>query len=181
MSTLGERIRSIRGKRSREEFSNKYGIHRNTLERWEKGLRVPPESFLLAISAGENVDFGWVKNGDEETELHPLDVSRTGGALKKAKMGDMSPFSKQEKRQPTDFIVSEKNNLGDTSPILDLQQRLLEALQEQNNLLRENAHLRLQLERRDMRIRDLEREVAELREARKGAAAYGSGVAGSAG
>ena len=58
------------------------------------------------------------------------------------KMGDMSPISKQEKRQPADFIVSEKNNLGDTSPILDLQQRLLEALQEQNNLLRENAHPR---------------------------------------
>lgn len=97
------------------------------------------------------------------------------------KMGDMSPISKQEKRQPADFIVSEKNNLGDTSPILDLQQRLLEALQEQNNLLRENAQLRLQLERRDIRIRDLEREVAELREARKGPSAYGAGVAGSAG
>lgn len=67
------------------------------------------------------------------------------------------------------------------SSVLGLQQKLLEALQEQNNLLRENAHLRLQLERRDMRIRDLEREVAELREARKGPSAYGAGVAGSAG
>ena len=52
----------------------------------------------------------------------------------------------------------------------------------QNGDLRvEIERLRMDLERRDMRIRDLEREVAELREARKGPSAYGSGVAGSAG
>ena len=110
MSTLGERIRFIRGKRSREEFSNKYGIHRNTLERWEKGLRVPPESFLLAISAGENADFGCVKIVDGEIELHPSDISRAGGALKKVKMGNTFPVSEQAKRQPIDFIDSQKND-----------------------------------------------------------------------
>ena len=188
MSTLGERIRFIRGKRSREEFSNKYGIHRNTLERWEKGLRVPPESFLLAISAGENVDFGWVKNGDGEIEMHPSDISRAGGALKKVKMGNTFPVSEQAKRQPIDFIDSQKNDLGNTFPILEMQRELLRMSQENSNLLRQNGDLRVEierlrmdLERRDMHIRDLEREVAELREARKGPSAYGSGVAGSAG
>lgn len=52
----------------------------------------------------------------------------------------------------------------------------------QNGDLRvEIERLRMDLERRDMRIRDLEREVAELREAQKGPSAYGAGVAGSAG
>ena len=52
----------------------------------------------------------------------------------------------------------------------------------QNGDLRvEIERLRMDLERRDMRIRDLEREVAELREARKGPSVYGAGVAGSAG
>ena len=96
-------------------------------------------------------------------------------------MADMSAILEDTSTQHSDFIESNKNKMADMSAILDLQQKLLEALQEQNNLLRENAHLRLQLERRDMRIRDLEREVAELREARKGPSAYGSGVAGSAG
>lgn len=163
MSTLGERIKIIRGKRSREDFSNKYGIHRNTLERWEKGLRVPPESFLLAIAAGENVDFGWVKNGDGEIKLHPSDACRIGSALKKVEMGA-------------------------TAPIWEMQRELIRVTQENSNLFRQNGDLRVEierlrmdLERRDMRIRDLEREVAELREARKGPSAYGAGVAGSAG
>ena len=52
----------------------------------------------------------------------------------------------------------------------------------QNGDLRvEIERLRMDLERRDMRIRDLEREVAELREARKGPSRLGAGVAGSAG
>ena len=93
----------------------------------------------------------------------------------------MSATLEGESTQHRDFIENKKNKIADMSAILDLQQRLLEALQEQNNLLRENAHLRLQLERRDMRIRDMEREVAELREARKGPSAYGAGFAGSAG
>lgn len=188
MSTLGERIKIIRGKRSREDFSNKYGIHRNTLERWEKGLRVPPESFLLAIAAGENVDFGWVKNGDGEIKLHPSDACRIGSALKKVEMGATAPIWGQEKKQHVDFIDSQKDISGATAPIWEMQRELIRVTQENSNLFRQNGDLRVEierlrmdLERRDMRIRDLEREVAELREARKGPSVYGAGVAGSAG
>lgn len=46
--------------------------------------------------------------------------------------------------------------------MLELQERLL-------SLTEQNADLRLQLERRDLRIRELERENAGLREAQKGA------------
>lgn len=97
------------------------------------------------------------------------------------KTTDMSVVLKGGNIQHPDFTERPQNKTADMSVVWDLQQRLLDALQEQNSLLRENAHLRLQLERRDMRIRDLEREVAELREARKGPSAYGAGVAGSAG
>lgn len=105
-----------------------------------------------------------------------------------SKMGNTFPVSEQAKRQPIDFIDSQKNDLGNTFPILEMQRELLRMSQENSNLLRQNGDLRVEierlrmdLERRDMRIRDLEREVAELREARKGSSAYGAGVAGSAG
>lgn len=158
------------------------------MERWEKGLRVPAESFLLAISSGENIDIDWVKNGDVKAVLHPKGAAPQSSASQKAQLGDMSPSSERSKRQPVDFIDSQKKDLGDASPILEMQKELIRINRENSDLLRqngdlrvENERLRMDLERRDMRIRDLERELAELREARKGAAASGTGVAGSAG
>ena len=58
--------------------------------------------------------------------------------------------------------------------MLELQERLL-------SLTEQNADLRLQLERRDLRIRELERENAGLREAQKGAASIYRSHTGDAG
>ena len=68
------------------------------------------------------------------------------------------------------------------SDIRELQKEILEAFREQNRLVRENAelcialeHAKLEIERknllidrRDQRIRELEKENAQLRESRKG-------------
>ena len=113
--------------------------------------------------ADKNLCRDWLLLG--KGPMHPAPHTE-GSAV--GKMDDMSSILKCERAQHTDFAAPQKNKTDDMSSVLGLQQKLLEALQEQNNLLRENAHLRLQLERRDMRIRDLEREIAELREARKG-------------
>ena len=58
--------------------------------------------------------------------------------------------------------------------MLELQERLL-------SLTEQNADLRLQLERRDLRIRELEKEIAGLREAQKGAARLYCSHTGDAG
>ena len=58
--------------------------------------------------------------------------------------------------------------------MLELQERLL-------SLTEQNADLRLQLERRDLRIRELEKENAGLREAQKGAARLYCSHTGDAG
>ena len=76
-----------------------------------------------------------------------------------------------------------KNKTSDMSDIRELQKEILEAFREQNRLVRENAelcialeHAKLEIERknllidrRDQRIRELEKENAQLRESRKGA------------
>lgn len=54
---------------------------------------------------------------------------------------------------------------------MELQERLLAAHERLLSLTEQNAELRLQLERRDMRIHELEKENAGLREAQKESAA----------
>ena len=49
---------------------------------------------------------------------------------------------------------------------------ILRAVDENNTLIRENADLRIQLERKDSRIRDLERENEDLRKMRKGSSGF---------
>lgn len=48
----------------------------------------------------------------------------------------------------------------------------MRAVDENNTLIRENADLRIQLERKDSRIRDLERENEDLRKMRKGSSGF---------
>lgn len=174
--SLAERLRIVRGSMGQTEFAKKVGNSQSGISAYEKGQRKPDYETLIRVSKEFGVTLDWLLLG--KGPMHPVphaDEFVTG------EMADMSAILEDTSTQHSDFIESNKNKMSDMSAILDLQQKLLEALQEQNNLLRENAHLRLQLERRDMRIRDLEREVAELREARKGPSTYGSGVAGSAG
>ena len=70
-------------------------------------------------------------------------------------------------------------NTSDTSEVLRLQSGLALALKGQVELqerlmtsTQENADLRIQLERRDSHIRELERENEELRKMRKGSSGF---------
>lgn len=74
------------------------------------------------------------------------------------------------------------------SPVWEVQRELTDALKKRVEaqeriveLTQKNAELRLQLQARDQRIRELEKENAQLREARKGAAYPGAEFAGAAG
>lgn len=87
--------------------------------------------------------------------------------------------------QPIENIEFEKTKTGDMSPVLEIQQKLTEVLQrglaaqeriaslleDKAELLLELERARMDVERRERRIRDLEKENAQLREAQKGAAA----------
>ncbi|WP_415966198.1 helix-turn-helix domain-containing protein [Desulfovibrio piger] len=174
---LGSRLFEVRGKLSRKEFAQKYGIHEQTLIRYENGQRRPDSNFIRKIADGEQICEEWLISGEGPKYLAD-------------KKSDMSDFLRQASGVHSNFSDSYKSETSDTSDLFikDLMQRYLKLAEEhamtmaQNGDLRvEIERLRMDLERRDMRIRDLEREVAELREARKGPSAYGAGVAGSAG
>lgn len=167
MSTIGERIRELRGKISREAFAAKYAIHRNTLERYEKNLRNPDVLFLQELAQQENVNLEWVQLG--VGPKYKKDLRRVAG---------VQTFQQSQPIENTDIDIQ---NTCDTSQvselqrqITDLQERLSVALGKgmdiQERLMtmtQENADLRVQAERYLSRIRELERENDELRAMRK--------------
>lgn len=168
MDTLGERIRSIRGKRSREEFSKEYSIHPQSLGRYENGTRTPEDALLDKISNGEDVSFEWIKFG-----TGPLRVDKN--FLKEDLYHDRG-LELCKTTQHTKIINSEskKDLYHDRAFDCSDLPRYVKALEESAALqreltetIRENADLRVELERRKAQIRDLERENADLRKAMK--------------
>lgn len=167
MGTIGERIRELRGKLSREAFAAKYAIHRNTVERYEKNLRSPDTLFLQELARQENVNLEWVQTGawpKYKEESEPMTCHRNMTSID---------------REHTENIDVASENTSDTSEVLRLQSELALALKGQVELqerlmtsTQENADLRIQLERRDSRIRELERENEELRKMRKGSSGF---------
>lgn len=67
-ATIGERIRQIRGERSREEFALKIGIHKNTLANYEQGRRSPDSLFLVTLCRLEKVDPAWLLDGSKRVD-----------------------------------------------------------------------------------------------------------------
>ncbi len=63
MSTLGERIRNIRGKTSQMQFSASLGIAQTKLSRYERGTTSPDLDFLVQLSRQYAVDLEWLITG----------------------------------------------------------------------------------------------------------------------
>lgn len=63
-SGIGERIRLVRGRRSRDEFSTTVGVSKNTLMRYERGERRPDCDFLFRLCRRYGIDSGWLLLGE---------------------------------------------------------------------------------------------------------------------
>lgn len=161
--SLPERLRIIRGQLGQKEFAKKIGSSQTGVSAYEKGQRKPDYETLIRVSQEFGVTLDWLLLG-------------TGSMYcsdQKEKMADSRPIEEKTPIQHIDNI--DKKNIipqqnDRQSAVLDymektitLQERLLSATEQ-------IADLRLQLEHRDQRIRELEKENAGLREERKGAA-----------
>lgn len=63
--SLGERIRALRGDRSRDSFAGELGIHKNTLARYEAGHRMPDAALLQRLCRMARVPPAWLLDGVE--------------------------------------------------------------------------------------------------------------------
>ena len=64
MTTIGERIRTLRGRLSRDRFAVSLGKSPKTIERWEKGQTEPSEADLRLIVHELGVRLHWLKTGE---------------------------------------------------------------------------------------------------------------------
>lgn len=192
MKKLGQRIKMIRQGISRAVFSKRLGISPVTLKRYEDGLREADPGFLERLISDQKLCRDWLLNGTgpmyrDERSCDANDISNNNTELLVAMhdLGKVSPkFQARLKNFLPEWKVSdgrtneeeistqhientsiEKNknvrHVGQTGEMVILD-RYLRAVDESNTLIRENADLRIQLERKDSRIRDLEREAAEV-------------------
>lgn len=69
MSTLGKRIRAVRGKRSQNIFAASLGVSKGALVSYELDRSSPNAKILMAICKLEQVDIKWLLTG-EGTKYH---------------------------------------------------------------------------------------------------------------
>ncbi len=76
MSSLGDRLKEIRGILSRDVFAAQFSVHRNTLAAWEKGLTAPDARFLEELCQKYKITPQWILLGegskDMDDESHPV-------------------------------------------------------------------------------------------------------------
>lgn len=73
-STLGKRIRYLRGTKKAAEYAEKLGVHANTLLNYERGERPPNSNFLVKLCHLEQVNADWLLLGISENEKPALKV-----------------------------------------------------------------------------------------------------------
>lgn len=154
-STLGDRLFEVRGRRSRKVFAQLYGIHEQTLIRYEKNQRMPDNNFIQRVRAGEGISRDWLVYGKGEKYFS----DSTG------KCPTVGHLEEADHPQYIENIELEKSKASDGRTF---NAELLQTLHENADLLRQNGDLRVEIERlrmdverRDTRIAELERQLAE--------------------
>lgn len=70
--TIAERLKLIRGKETRESFSQKIGIHPQTLYRYEKGGREIDSGVIIAICEEYCISPAWLLTGSGSMHLEEV-------------------------------------------------------------------------------------------------------------
>ncbi|SIR06060.1 helix-turn-helix domain-containing protein [Pseudacidovorax sp. RU35E] len=60
---VGARIAEVRGSLTKQEFAQRIGVDRKTVERWEAGERLPDGSKLMKLLTEFDADLNYLLNG----------------------------------------------------------------------------------------------------------------------
>ncbi|RZB35690.1 MAG: hypothetical protein SRB2_02987 [Desulfobacteraceae bacterium Eth-SRB2] len=71
-TTMGDRIKFIRGSLSKIEFSRELGVFRNTLLQWETNKGFPDFESLLKIHKKFKININWLLSGEGKPYLKRL-------------------------------------------------------------------------------------------------------------
>lgn len=157
MTGIGERLKILRAKTSQGDFAARFGVHRNTLARWEAGEREPDVTFLVQLSGQEKIAHKWLLTG-----VGPMFENMQSVSSDSEKHVRQSDMLKNIIPKHSDIIDVKKNAPYDRSDVSDTQQEISSLNRELRDLLRENGDLRVDIERKNARIAELERELVRV-------------------
>lgn len=164
-----ERLKKLRGLETQKKFSERIGVSAQAVINYEKYGRIPNNRVIRQICERLGVSELWLVNGEgpmyKEQDEKALNIDPIN-ILNDDKNQQRSEFNKNDVFSELDH--DQHSSRGDLLP------RLLEQYAENAQLIRENGDLRVEIERREGRIRDLEREVEALRKAMKTASVPGA-------
>jgi transcriptional regulator with XRE-family HTH domain len=69
-TTIGERIKYIRGALTQPEFGKKLGVGRNNVYTWESNKNTPSAETLLLIYKEYGVNINWLLSGEGESYIN---------------------------------------------------------------------------------------------------------------
>ncbi|WP_320174912.1 helix-turn-helix transcriptional regulator [Maridesulfovibrio sp.] len=76
--SLGDRIRHLRGDVQIIEFAKRYGINKNTLWNYEKGVTSPKADFLKLLALDFGVSMDWLFFGEDPSQKFMTAAHRQG-------------------------------------------------------------------------------------------------------
>jgi len=71
-TTIGDRIKFIRGSLTQIEFCKELGVYRNTLQKWETNGHFPDFESLLKLHKKFKVNINWLLSGEGKPYLKRL-------------------------------------------------------------------------------------------------------------
>lgn len=172
---LSARLRILRDKLSQAEFGKRLGLSQTSIGNYENGSRSPDAKTIIVICKTFGVRPEWLLLGEG-----PMRTEENTNV-----MADMSaiptPSSLTQPIEKKGFIEQKAADMSAIAPLyeenrslyqknMELQERLLKVSEDKAELQVALERASMNIERRDQRIRELEKENAGLREERKGAA-----------
>ena len=137
MHQIGNRIRTVRGKMSRKEFFERFGVKPKTLQRYEEGTSNPSQRFIEQLSDNFGVSLLWLQTGE----------------------GRMYEDKNVQIIQKLDTETEVPMNTA--APSRDTTAALIDAMQSLLVLTKENGDLRVEVEKLRSRVARLENDLEE--------------------
>ena len=165
---IGERIRKIRGTNTQTEFARCIGVTQRTVVNYETLDRVPKNEVIEKICEQFRVSKEWLLsgNGPMNATNEPQSASLGSGSVSFV-MPDMSGNLGQKFPEVFEFVDAAKKNTPDASGISfnNMMSRCLQLSEEYSKSVKQNGDLRVEVERLRMELERRNRRIEELEKA----------------
>lgn len=160
--TIAERLKLIRGKETRESFSQKIGIHPQTLYRYEKGGREIDSGVIIAICEEYCISPAWLLTGSGSMHLeevpsismpHPEQAqpSETTSQTACSQCAELKAELEEERRERREL----------SAELREVNAELRRLARENKELAIENAELRKEKPEENLTISELRKRKIE--------------------